>query len=162
MSLVYYCELLGHVWLYIKQLLNCTISRKYNGLLNAPRLSRRRDLHTVKSGGARADARKYFSCLRNTKKIAVRSSYGIPWSWSAKLLNVSLCLVTHNKKAKEHNLDGIRTHDPRFLRRRSYLLSLTEVRSSAGCSHTNQGKDLNLISSTLSVSYTHYSIALLF
>ena len=66
-------------------------------------------------------------------------------------------------------MDGIRTHDTRLLGD-----ALTEVcslvprpiplflvRSSGGCSHTNQNKDLNLISSILSVSYTHYSVVVL-
>ena len=61
-----------------------------------------------------------------------------------------------------HSLITKRQRNTAWLtRRRSYQLSLTEVRSSAGCSHTNQGKDLNLISSTLSVSYTHYSVVVL-
>ena len=50
-----------------------------------------------------------------SRKLPCVKFYGLPWSWSAKLLNVSLCLVTHNKKAKEHNMDGIRTHDTRLL-----------------------------------------------
>ena len=124
----------------------------------------RRDLHTVKSGGARADSRKYFRVSAIPRKLPCVKFYGLPWhwSWSAKLLNVSLCLVTRNKKAKEHNMDEIRTHDTRLLGDAlKSRVSLTEVRSSAGCSHTNQGKDLNLISSTLSVSYTHYSVVVL-
>ena len=114
-------------------------------------------MHTVKSGGAWADARKYFRISAIPRKLPCVKFYGLPWSWSAKLLNVSLCLVTHNKKAKEHNLDGIRTHDTRFLRRRSYQLINVLLRYVAQLA----GKDLNLISSTLSVSYTHYSVVVL-
>ena len=75
----------------------------------------RRDLHIVKSGGARANARKYFRVSAIPRKLPCVKFYDLPWSWSAKLLNVLLCLVTHNKKAKEHNMDGIRTHDTRLL-----------------------------------------------
>ena len=76
--LVYYCELLGHVWLYIKQLLNCrinTISRKYNRLMNAPRLSRwgwEKRFAYCEVRRCTGRCAEIFSGLRSTKKIAVR------------------------------------------------------------------------------------------